>query len=308
MLIEVDSKTYSKYFLLNPHPFIAEQFVELNRAKAERVVRLVTDNNKPMIGLVAGIKESTILSPFSAPFGGFHFHNEVVYTNEIDFFLVSLKAYILSQGLSGVEITLPPDLYHMTFNTKVVNSLFRNKFTSTIPEITNWIDLKKFNEVFTQKNSREFYRQAVRNGLSFELAADEVGKNEIYDLICENRAKFGRPIYMSLKDINDTSNLWPVDFFKVCTRDQNIIASAIFYRNHSNICYAVFWGDNENGRPLRAMDYLVFNLFKYYKELGLEYIDLGISTEKGNPNEGLLRFKESHEAISSLRFSFSWHA
>jgi hypothetical protein len=42
----------------------------------------------------------------------------------------------------------------------------------------------------------------------------------------------------------------------------------------------------------------------YYKNLGFKYIDLGISSESGIPNEGLMRFKESHEAVSSLRFRF----
>jgi hypothetical protein len=129
-------------------------------------------------------------------------------------------------------------------------------------------------------------------------------KMEIYDLICKNRAKYGRPIYMTFKDIIDMNRLWPVDFFKVNSGDGSIVASAIFYRNHPDIGYAVFWGDNEAGRQLRAMDYLAFNLWTYYKDLGYKYLDLGISTEAGSPNEGLLRFKESHESTSSLRYKF----
>ena len=125
----------------------------------------------------------------------------------------------------------------------------------------------------------------------------------IYDLICENRSKFGRPIYMTLDNILSTGEIWPVEFFKV-ESGKNIVASAIFYRNHNEICYAVYWGDNDEGRPLRAMDFLLLNLFVYYKEAGFRYMDLGISTENGIPNEGLLRFKESHEAISSLRYRF----
>jgi hypothetical protein len=306
MLIEVNSKTYSQYFPVNPHPFLSEPFIELNKGKTERVIRLIPDTHKAVIGLIAGIKNGVLQSPFSAPFGGFHFRNEIIYISEIDSFLFSLQSYIVSQGLKGVEIIIPPDIYHLTINAKTVNSLIRNGFQSKVPEITSWINLLQFNGTFSQKNSREYYRQAVRNGLSFDLV-DKIGeKEEIYDLICQNRAKFGRPIFMSFKDILDTSNLWPVDFFKISTVDQKIIASAIFYQSHPDICYAVFWGDSEAGRPMRAMDYLAFNLWSYYKNLGFKYIDLGVSTESGNPNEGLLRFKESHEATSSLRYKFFW--
>jgi hypothetical protein len=306
MLIEVNSETYSEYFPANPHPFISEPFTQLNKGKTEKVVRLVDNSQKAVIGLIAGIKDGVLQSPFSAPFGGFHFRNEIIYISEIDSFITLLKAYVISQGLEGIEIILPPDIYHLTFNAKTINSLIRNGFQSKVPEITSWVNVQQFNGTFIQKNSREYYRQAVRHGLSFELASDKGEKLEIYDLICRNRARFGRHVFMTFTDILDTSNLWPVDFFKVKTDNQTIVASAIFYRSHPDICYAVFWGDNEAGRPLRAMDYLAFNLWSYYKNLGFKYIDLGISTEAGNPNEGLLRFKESHESVSSLRYKFFW--
>jgi hypothetical protein len=53
------------------------------------------------------------------------------------------------------------------------------------------------------------------------------------------------------------------------------------------------------------MDFLVLQLWSHYKALGYRYIDLGISTESGVPNEGLLRFKETHECVSSLRHTLT---
>lgn len=306
MLIEVDKITYDRYFPVSPNPFISEPFIELNSGKTDKIVRLVEDVEEPVIGLTAGIKNEILRSPFSAPFGGFHFRKENIYISEIDRFTDSLQSYLVSAKLKGMELTLPPDIYHLSFNAKIINSLIRNGFRFLVPEITNWVDLQKFNESFSQKNSREYYRQAVRNNLVFNVTSDDDDKKEIYDLICQNRAKFGRPIFMTLEDILSTGNLWPVDFFKVNSSDHSIVASAIFYRSFQGICYAVFWGDNDAGRPLRAMDYLIFNLYSYYKNLGFKYLDLGISTESGSPNEGLLRFKESHEAISSLRYKFTW--
>lgn len=306
MLVEIDSKAFHKFFPVNPHPFISEQFIELNKGKVEKVLWLINDCDSPTIGLICGIKEGVIKSPFSAPFGGFHFRNEIVYISEIDNFVSSLKQYIISQGLKGFELILPPDIYHLTFNTKTVSSLIRTGFQPMIPEITNWVNLQQFNGTFTKSNSREYYRQAVRNGLSFDLASNDEDKSNIYDLICKNRARFDRPIYMTFKDLMDTNNLWPVDFFKVLAKDGSMVASAIFYRSHPQICYATFWGDNEKGRLLRAMDFLSYNLWKFYKNLGFSYIDLGISTEEGIPNEGLLRYKESHDCFSSIRFSFYW--
>jgi hypothetical protein len=77
MLFEIDSIKYQKYFPLNSNPFISESFIELNKVKTERVVRLINSEDKPVIGLVAGIKNRVIQSHFSAPFGGFHFRKKL---------------------------------------------------------------------------------------------------------------------------------------------------------------------------------------------------------------------------------------
>jgi hypothetical protein len=304
MLVEVDRATFEKLFPNDPHPFVSGPFSELNRAKAEEIVRLVDSAQESTVGLLAGLREGALLSPFSAPFGGFHFRKENVYISEIDRFVKQLKDYAISRSLTRIEIVTPPDIYHGSFNAKAINSLIRNGYSTLSPDITNWVDLKGFNGAYNQKNSREYFRQAQRNKLEFSLVLDSNEWEAIYNLIRINRAKFGRPIFMTLDNIISTGKLWPVDFFKVETSENSIVAGAIFYRNHPDICFAVFWGDNDEGRSLRAMDYLLLNLFTYYKTAGYRYMDLGISTESGVPNEGLLRFKESHESVSSLRYRF----
>lgn len=301
----MDSLTYAGYFPHNHNPFISGKFIELNSFKVEHVIWLVEKNTDPVIGLVAGIKEGMIRSPFSAPFGGFHFKKENIYIHEIDRFLDLLKEYIVANDLCGIELKTPPDIYHQSFNAKLLNSVVRNGLQFATPDITNWVDLQKFDGRFSQKNSREYFRQAERNRLSFSVAEDEHDRIEVFHLICENRARFDRPIHMTFEDILKTGSLWPVDFFKVESDSGDMLASAIFYRSHPEIAYAVFWGDNEEGRPLRAMDFLLYHLYTHYRNLEFKYIDLGISTEDGIPNEGLLRFKESHEAISSLRYSMT---
>jgi hypothetical protein len=304
MLIEIEKSEYRKHFPVPPHPYISEKFIDLNSPKVERVVRLVNDSGAATMGLVAGIRNGMLLSPFSAPFGGFHFKKENIYISEIDRFLNSLEIYATSKKLNRIELVLPPSIYAGTFNSKVINSLTRNGYHFLTPEITNWIDLTVFENRYTQKNTREYFKQAVRHGLQFSITVDKAEMKKVYDLVAQNRVSLGRKIYMTFEDILATGALWPVDFFKVTTPPGTIVASAIFYRFQSGICYAVFWGDNEEGRPLRAMDLLAFNLWSYYKEYGFRYVDLGISTECGTPNEGLLRFKESHEAVSSLRYKF----
>ena len=307
MLIEVNSKSYNHYFPVNPHPFISVPFMELNKEKVNRVVRLIENAEKVYLGLVAGIKDGMLISPFSAPFGGFHYRHSNINIREIDHFLSLLQSYIVSQGLTKIEISLPPDIYDPSFNAKMINAFIRSNFSMATPEITNWIDLIKFTGVFTNVNTRNQYNQAVRFNLSFSQVSKTNEKLAVYELIRQNRERFGRPIHMSFRDLQNTEQLWPVDFFIVRDSEQNNLAAAILYRVHPKIIQTVFWGDNEQGRSKRAMDFFSMNLWNHYKQSGYEFIDLGRSSISGIPDEGLLHFKETHGCTSSLRFTFSWN-
>jgi hypothetical protein len=306
MLINVTSQTFRESFQTDPHPYISDSFIEANKDKVEDVVRLVEENGKVTMGLIGGIINGTLKSPFSAPFGGFHFLHNQIYAGEIDRFLDLLKTYIIERGLKKVEIILPPNIYNLSFNSKTVNSLLRGGFLMSIPEITQWVDLEHFNGVYSNGSSRTKYNQAIKNGLSFDAISNPELMQSAYELIRQNRIDFNRPIYMTYENLVEINKLWPVDYFQVADKYDKMVAAAILYRGHAKIIQAIFWADNDSGRTLRAMDFCLINLWNHYKKLGYNFIDVGISTEYGIPNEGLIRFKETHEAFSSLRFSFSW--
>ena len=307
MLIEVSAKEYKQYFCSDNHPFISEQFVELNKHKVDKLVRLVTDSGKISIGLVAGIKENMFLSPFSSPFGGFHYRSEHVFISEIEQFLLELRDYVKINNFSKILLSLPPSIYQKSFNAKVINSFIRLGYEILLPEITCFVDLSQFNGRFSYKMSRNNYNTALRHNLIFNALTNQEEKEIAYKIVYENRIQFGREIHMTFDELMQTNNLWPIDFFGVNDSEGQMVASAIFYQFTKDIAYGVFWGDSCKGRSLKSMDFLSFNLWSYYKTAGYKYIDLSTSTENGLPNEGQLWFKEVHECASSIRFCFSYN-
>lgn len=306
MLVEVIDKDYRQKFPASPHPYISEQFIEQIKSKADQVVKLMEDNEKVSLGLIAGIKDETLLSPFSAPFGGFHYRHDNVFTSEIDQFVLKLIHYSSNRKLKMIKLTLPPDIYHHSFNTKMSNALLRNGFTTELPEITNWVDLKQFSGEFSCRNARQNFNVSLRCNLSFHIAQDIKEKEIAYQIVCENRVKLGRQIHMTFCDLLRVSVLWPVDFFLVKNKNGEAVAAAVFYRGHEKIIQGIFWGDTDHGRCFRAMDFLAWNLWNHYKGLDYHCIDLGTSSVSGTPNNGLIRFKEDHDCTSALRLSFKW--
>ena len=162
----------------------------------------------------------------------------------------------------------------------MINALLRSDFLMAIPEITGLVDLQKYSEGFYDYSTKNKYNKACRNGLSFSTISNIEEKKSAFEIIVENRLRHGRPIYMTFDHLEETGKLWPIDFFKVTDSERQMVASAIFYRNHPQIVYATFWGDSQYGRTLCAMDFLIYNLWKYYKESGYKYIDLSIFNRK----------------------------
>jgi len=306
MLIEVSAQDYKQHFCSDPHPFISEQFLELNKWKVDKLVRLVPDSGKISLGLVAGIKNKMLLAPFSAPFGGFHYRNEHIYISEIEQFLYNLQGYAKTEGINRIFLSLPPLIYQKSFNSKAVNTLIRLGFEMLTPDITCWVDLSHYDYRFSYKMCRINYNIAERNNLTFNILSNLEHKFNAYQIICENRTQNSRTMNMTFDEIMKTNKLWPIDFFGINNSDGIMVASAIFYQFTKKVVYGVFWGDNTIGRTLKSMDFLSYNLWNYYKTLGYAFIDISTSTVSGIPNETLLRFKEIHECSSSLRFNFSF--
>ncbi len=306
MIINVNAKRYTERFPVNPTPYISEPFIELHKDRVNWVVRLFEDQKKVSIGLAAGVCDGILKSPISAPYGGFHFHNNNIRIGEIDRFIAQLIQYVTNQNLNTIQLILPPDIYCHSFNSKMVNSLLRNGFSMDIPEITNWVDLRKFRGEFSCRNSQHNYNQSLRYNLSFHYVVSEAERKDAYNVVCINRQRLGHLMHMTFDDFLEVDRLWPVDFFQIRSREGDILAAAIFYRGHPKIVQGICWGDSERGRSFRAMNFCSLNLWNYYKKMDFDYIDLGTSSEYGIPNDGLIRFKEDINCNSALRFSFRW--
>lgn len=306
MLTEVSKDLYRSHFTRNPHPYIADEFLELVESKTDKIVRLIVPGDNISIGLIAGVKDRILSSPFSAPFGGFHYINDDVYYSEIFNFLDQLKEYVVDQRLEKLSITLPPNIYNSSMNAKFVNAFVRLGYNMEIPDIVNWIDLKQFDGTWTRKRIAESCKSAIKHNLSFSYVTDEKSMKEAYDVIVNNRTMLGHQIYLSFQDLINVNKLFPVDFFLVKDIDGENIGAAVFYRGHEKIVQGIFWGDIIPRKITGTMDFLVLNLFNHYKKLGYDFIDLALSSKFGIPNEGLIRFKETHHCISSLRYTFTW--
>lgn len=305
MLVEVSKEDYRKRFTNDPHMFVSEGFINKVGNKCERVIRLMKEDDFSM-GLIAGIKDGVLMSPFSAPFGGFHYSHEHQFYYTITNFLTDLKEYIRKEGLKGFSITLPPDLYQSNMNAKLVNAFIKLGYHMVTPDINNWVDLKKFNGTWPKYVVEQNCRKALKHGLSWSVATDRESMEEGYNVILRNREEQGRKIHVSLENLLDMNSIVPVDFFLVRDNEGIAVGASVFYRGHEKIVQGIFMGDDVEKRKFGTMNLAYKYCFHHYKEMGFDYIDLGTSSFEGEPNIGLIRFKELHNCTTSLRYTFNW--
>lgn len=305
MLVEISKEAYRKCFTTDPNLFITEPFISLVESKCDKIVRLMKEDDSSM-GIILGITGNIAKSPFSAPFGGFHYSHEHLFYHVIHDFLKDIKEFTARAGLQQICITLPPCLYQANMNAKLVNAFVALGFTSAVPEITQWADLKNFNGKWVKPVVEQNCRKAAKHGLTWSIATDRKSQEDAYNVICRNREEQNRKIYMTLDDLFDVNEIMPVDFCIVREPNGECISAGVFYRGMDKIVTGIFLGDNLEKRNLGSMNYLYKQCYIHYKEMGFDYIDLGTSSLEGEANEGLIRFKELHNCITSLRYSFSW--
>ncbi|MDD4777206.1 MAG: hypothetical protein PHV53_02840 [Fermentimonas sp.] len=307
MLVEVSKRDYRRFFPVDFSPFVSEAFIALNEYKQDEVVRLIRQGEHS-VGLLAGLKGGVMKSPFSAPFGGFHYTHEHLAYELIYDFLSDLKEYLIFKGIKKFSLTLPPNLYQVNMNAKIVNAMIRLGYRMELPDLNNWVDLKQFDGTWTKSVVAQNCRKAIKHRLEWSAVTDMAGMKEVYRVIERNRMELGRKIYMTLEDIIRVKEVFPVDFFIIREVNGNCVGGAVLYRGHESIIQGIFMGSDLEKRNLGIIDYMYMNIYDYYKELGFDYIDMGTSSLNGEANPGLLRFKEIHNSVTSLRYTFTWEA
>jgi len=307
-IIEVNKLTFGEIIPAPYHVFSSSEFAGLNRSKAETIHYLLFKDGKYRLGLIGGVHEDIFYSPFSAPFGGFVYLKKDVKISIIDRAIESLTDWAPKNNIKEISLCLPPAIYQQSFIAKQINSLYRTRFLIRKIDLSYSFSLDDFDEYYTHRiwrNARKNISIALEQDLKFRKCESEQEHILAYKIIRENRQLKGFPLRMSWQQVRKTIHLIKADFFMVFAAMNKPIASAIIFHVSDKIVQVIYWGDIADSSTNKAMNFLAFKLFEYYKGLDFKVIDLGPSTENSIPNPGLCEFKESLGCEIQPKFTFS---
>ena len=305
-ITRVDSKTYRSFFPNPYHRFNTVEFTELNKDKCLDIHYLIFKDSKLRFGIILGEKEDTLKSPFSAPFGGFSsLKNEKIENYESA--ALALKSYAGQIG-KPVIISTPPTIYNYSDVIKTYSSLTRNNASVLYCDLNFQFELYRFEqyEKWIDYAAKKNLHNALKKEFQF-IKLDSGNESDVeraYDVIRRNRYQRGFPLHMSLEAVLNTIKIIPADFF-ICSLNGIDMAAAQVFHVAESIAQVIYWGDIPEYSHLRVMNFLSYKVFEYYYNSGLRILDIGPSTEKGNPNYGLCSFKENIGCTISAKYTFN---
>ncbi|MEQ1799773.1 MAG: hypothetical protein ABL872_17585 [Lacibacter sp.] len=304
-LARVGIKEYEQVFHEPYHVFNSAEFASINQHKCDSVFPLLYKDSKYRLGIIAGVREGMLISPFSAPFGGFSFLKADVQISAIEQAVILLEEFAAEKGLKGICMVLPPLIYNRIFLTKLINVLYRFSYRVFNLDIDFYIELQDEQPYLERmwKTARQNLRVSQQNDFSVSLCNDDAEKQLTYEIIKENHLLKERPMHMTFEDISQTNKIIPMDFF-LLKQHHVPVAGAIVYAVTEDIQYVALWGDLPGFSSMRPMNFLSYHIEEYYQKMGKKYLHFGIATEASIPNYGLCQFKESIGCTITPKLSF----
>jgi predicted N-acyltransferase len=247
-----------------------------------------------------------LVSGYSAPFGGPDFVRESETVTAIMSFLRGVLDAAALQGIKTVRIKAKPSFYSK-MEEGVQFALLNLGFAVEACELNFHIDLQG---VGSGKEYIDRLKPPARRALAharlepftFGRADTDTDWASSYEVLRRNREAKGRALRLSLEYLLRIRDTFPgkIRMFTLDYEDRRC-AAALVYRVCHRRDLVVYWGDADHDLPRSPMNLLVYQLVEHAVDERVLSIDVGISSENGTPNQGLIQFKESVLARARLR-------
>lgn len=291
------------------YPYNRADFNRINESKADKVYYLlISKGNSLRFSLIVGITGSVASSPFSAPFG--YPESLKSGTSVSDYYEAYrlIEDFLIKEGVTKICFYPPVSFFAPNDIAVWTNVLFANNYVVdfcdinysllNLPEL-----LSNYSEILPH-NGKKNLRIAESSESEFIVCSTKEEAHIVYEIVKANRKLKGHPLRMTESQIEETRKLIKSDMFLV-KNGEDYIASALVYELSSDIAQVIYWADASGHSDKKPINFLCFELIKYYSQKGFSHLDIGISTEDGVPNPGLCDFKESIGCQRSDKLHFS---
>ena len=287
--------------------FNTATYHRLNLQKGEGFVRVDVSDDDRAIGTLSGIVvDGEFCSGHRAPFGGPDFVRRSETVEHVGRLVDESLAHLADRGVRRVRIRARSECYSPT-EPSVQFTLLNAGFTVDACELSFHIDLDGLADADAyQAALKPAARKALRHALGLDLIAGEAATDgewaAAHAVIARNREAKGRPMRLGFPYVTAIRHAFPGRIrMHTLAHAGRVCAAALVYRVRPGHDYVVAWGYHGHDLPRSPMNVLALRVVERALADGVAVVDLGISSEDGRPNPGLVQFKQSILARPTLR-------
>lgn len=222
----------------------------------------------------------------------------------------ALIRYGSENGFDAISLTQTPLIYHAEFNQGIDFALEKCGFSVSCSEFTQSVDLTRFSnhpEDDLVDKTRNACRKARKAGLKYlenvELTPDNL--SDFHHILNENRKALGVKPTHTLDELVKLSQLIP-EYLHLAfiEHESKRIAGLLHFVCNPSVLLLFYVCHDRTEQSLKPVPLIMANTLKWAKNKGFRELDFGISTVKGDPNLGLIKFKENFRTRPFLRNTY----
>lgn len=248
-------------------------------------------------------------SPKRGTYCGLEVHCELE-LKLIESFLALGLSHLKKLGATTITIKLAPFSHNQALSATMFNLLLRQGFQLDNHELNYdmQVDKSPFLDRVSYGNNKRI-RKCLRDGVVVaKVGLDQF--SDVYAVIKENRLRRGFTVSMTAEQLGEMVTTFPdkVFLFAVWENAQRskMIASAVCFAVSPSILYVFYWGDVAGVESYSPIALLASTIYEFCQNNGFHLLDVGTSTVAGEPNYGLINFKQHLGFSASLKPTFVW--
>jgi len=257
-----------------------------------------------LLGIFPAVEhENTIISHRGASYGGIVLKNSVgIHT--VCLMVDHLVSYCKDRGFKKIILTQTPLIYYQSPHQYVDFALAKNGFSFIKREVTAAIPIKSADPLgMFHADARRSTKKAIREGVHVRISDDF----RVFYTILENNLGMRHNVSPThtIDELLRLKKLFPDDILLFAAYlNKTMIGGVVIFITNSSTVLAFYISHNNEYQSYRPVNLLFYEILKWGKLKGYHYLDLGTFTLHMEPNWGLGRFKENHNAHGFLRDTY----
>ena len=250
------------------------------------------------------LMQDVIVSGPFASFGGFYFAKE--FSRNLKFRqTVDLLEKLINtlrkahKNATGISIRLAPSAYYDSKHIEFLQAVFEYCGFSRCGDVSMLVDCKDYSPASSLLRN---VNKAISSGLHISSAHFK----DCFDRLAEIKHAKGYSFGLDRDRFFQQVSEFPAHYecFEA-TSNSGVVEGCLISINVADVCLLFAWDQTENGKNIRATDFLMHNTIKLSVERGCRFVDLGTVTEFGELRDGLVRHKEKFSSVAQVRNTYT---